>query len=109
MGCSDNAYLALGALFGCLPFVLFKSRRGLFQFLVNFSGLIYVVIALWLIYITIMIFDKKNQKAADETGAVPVRMWSGLLAACGFKNRPAFIISINKIILILHYQKSSCI
>ena len=116
MGCSDNAYLALGALFGCLPFVLFKSRRGikryllmlatfgtviqcidfmnqafaeivigldsLFRLLVNFSGLMYVVVALWLIYAAIMIFDKKNQKAADETGAMPVRMWSGFLVAC---------------------------
>ena len=33
MGCSDNAYLALRALFGCLPFVLFKSRRGMKRYL----------------------------------------------------------------------------
>jgi len=116
MGCSDNAYLALGVLFGFLPFVLFKSRMGmkryllmlatfgtviqcidfmnqayaevvigldsLFQFMVNFSGLMYVVVALWLVYITIMIVDNKNQKPADETGAVPVWTWSGLLVVC---------------------------
>lgn len=115
MGCSDNAYLALGALFGFLPFVLFKSRTGtkryllmlatfgtviqcidfinqayaevvigldsLFQILVNFRGLMYVVIALWLIYIAIVVIDKKNPKADDETGAVLIRMWRGLLAA----------------------------
>lgn len=33
MGCSDNAYLALGALFGFLPLVLFKSRRGIRRYL----------------------------------------------------------------------------
>lgn len=33
MGCSDNAYLALGALFGFLPFFLFKSRTGIKRYL----------------------------------------------------------------------------
>lgn len=116
MGCSDNAYLALGALFGCLPFVLFKSRTGtkryllmlatfgtvikcidfinqsfsevvigldsLFRLLVDFRGLMYVVVVLWLVYIAVMIFDKKNQKEDDETGDVLVWLWSGLLVAC---------------------------
>ena len=27
MGCSDNAYLSMGALFGLLPFVVFKNRE----------------------------------------------------------------------------------
>lgn len=116
MGCSDNAYLAIGALFGCLPFMLFKSRMGmrryllilvtfstviqcidfinqeyaevvigldsLFQLLVNFNGLIYAVVALWLLYFGILIYDKKNQKASDEIGAIPVRLWSGFLLVC---------------------------
>lgn len=116
MGCSDNAYLALGALFGFLPFMLFKSRTGfkryllmlatfgtviqcidfinqvyaemvigldsLFQLLVNFSGLIYVVAALWVFYIAIMIFDKKQQAVTDEIGLGFVLGWSGLLAIC---------------------------
>ena len=116
MGCSDNAYLALGALFGFLPFVLFKSRAGirryllmlatfgtviqcidfinqayekvvigldsLFQFLVNFSGLMYVVIVLWLIYIAIAILDRKKPKGSDDAGAVPLRLWSGFLVIC---------------------------
>lgn len=33
MGCSDNAYLALGVLFGFLPLLLFKSRRGIRRYL----------------------------------------------------------------------------
>lgn len=33
MGCSDNAYLALGALFGFLPFMLFRSRTGTKRYL----------------------------------------------------------------------------
>ncbi|MGL6216556.1 MAG: O-antigen ligase family protein [Lacrimispora sphenoides] len=33
MGCSDNAYLALAALFGFLPLVLFKSKTGIKRYL----------------------------------------------------------------------------
>lgn len=81
MGCSDNAYLAIGAMFAFLPFILFRNKRGvvrylamvatfatviqcidyinqayadmvigldsLFQILVNFRGLMVVVVALW--------------------------------------------------------------
>lgn len=113
MGCSDNAYLALGALFSFLPLALFRSRMGikryllmlatfstviqcidfinqaysevvigldsLFLILVNFSGLMYVVVALWLIYIAVVIFDRNNREAAEEMGSVPVCIWSGLL------------------------------
>lgn len=113
MGCSDNAYLALGALFAFLPLALFRSRMGikryllvlatfssviqcidiinqvysevvigldsLFKILVNFSGLMYVVVALWLVYIAVVIFDRNNREAAEEMGSIPVRVWSGLL------------------------------
>jgi hypothetical protein len=44
MGLSDNAYLALGALFGFLPLYLFKSRLGVRRYvliLTSFSGVIY--------------------------------------------------------------------
>lgn len=33
-GCSDNAYLALGALFAFLPFILFRSWKGIFRYAV---------------------------------------------------------------------------
>ena len=32
MGCSDNAYLALGAMFAFLPLILFRSRRGVVRY-----------------------------------------------------------------------------
>lgn len=34
MGCSDNAYLALGALFAFLPFILFQTWRGILRYLI---------------------------------------------------------------------------
>ncbi len=34
MGVSDNAYLSLGALFGFLPLILFRSKRGIFRYFV---------------------------------------------------------------------------
>ncbi|MCD8225044.1 MAG: O-antigen ligase family protein [Clostridiales bacterium] len=83
MGCSDNAYLALMAMFGLLPFVMFRTWKGtrryllmlagfftvvqcidwinicyedmvigldsLFGVITGFGGLLYIVIALWLI------------------------------------------------------------
>ena len=33
-GCSDNAYLALGALFAFLPFILFKTWGGILRYLI---------------------------------------------------------------------------
>ncbi len=37
MGCSENAYLALGALFAFLPFWLFRTRRGVLRYLIILS------------------------------------------------------------------------
>lgn len=34
MGCSDNAYLSIGALFGLLPFVLFRNKEGVKRYLI---------------------------------------------------------------------------
>ena len=85
-------YLLMLATFGtviqCIDFInqayaeVVIGLDSLFQLLVNFSGLMYVVVALWLIYIAVIIFDKNNQAATDETGTVLVRAWSGLLVAC---------------------------
>lgn len=43
MGCSDNAYLAIGALFAFLPFLLFKSRKGIFRYLVILASFVTVI------------------------------------------------------------------
>lgn len=43
MGCSENAYLAIGALFAFLPFVVLKSRRGILRYLVMLSTFVTVI------------------------------------------------------------------
>ena len=46
MGCSDNAYLAMGALFALLPLLLFRSRKGVVRYLVviaTFATVIQVI------------------------------------------------------------------
>lgn len=43
MGCSDNAYLALGAMFAFLPFVLFQTRTGIMRYLVMVATFFTVV------------------------------------------------------------------
>ena len=43
MGCSDNAYLALGILFAGLPFCLFRTKQGVFRYLVIASSLVTVI------------------------------------------------------------------
>lgn len=55
MGCSDNAYLALGALFICLPFVLFRSWTGLRRYLVIVASF----------FTVIQCIDVINQKYAE--------------------------------------------
>lgn len=56
MGQSDNAYLALGALFIFLPFVLFRSRRGVMQYIILLASFID----------TIRIIADINIKMADK-------------------------------------------
>lgn len=55
MGCSDNAYLALGALFGFLPFVLFRSRVGVRRYLMMIATF----------FTVIQCIDFINQQFAD--------------------------------------------
>lgn len=114
MGCSDNAYLALGALFGFLPFALFRSRTGirrylvmvasfftvvqcidfinqryadivigldsLFRVLVNFGGLLIVVVILWGAVAGLSYYDHKNQEKNDQMGSLPIRVWAVVVA-----------------------------
>lgn len=56
MGQSDNAYLALGALFIFLPFVLFRSRRGVMQYIILLASFMS----------TIRIIADINIKMADK-------------------------------------------
>ncbi len=109
MGCSDNAYLALGALFGVLPLVVFKTRKGikrylvmlatffsvvqiidwinqsfsatvigldsLFQVIVTFGGLLYVVATLWLIVAGFYYYDKKHKSHNAKANPLFIKFW----------------------------------
>ena len=43
MGCSDNAYLALGILFAGLPFYLFRTKQGVFRYLIMGTSFVTVI------------------------------------------------------------------
>lgn len=109
MGCSDNAYLALGALFALLPLILFGQRRGmrrylimvatfftviqaidwinqkygetvigldsLFQVIVTFSGLLYIVIILWIAVAVLCYYDWKNGAETEIKSLYYVKAW----------------------------------
>ena len=114
MGCSDNAYLAIGALFVFLPFILFKSKDGvvrylmilatfatviqcidyinqafaemvigldsLFKVLVNFGGLVFVVIVLWSLVVLAWFALKAIKGGSNELGNFLVHIWLGIIA-----------------------------
>ena len=46
MGCSDNAYLALAALFGFLPLLAFGSGRGIYRYFVMIATFFTVVLCI---------------------------------------------------------------
>lgn len=43
MGCSDNAYLAIGAMFALLPLLLFGKRTGIWRYLVMLASFFTVI------------------------------------------------------------------
>lgn len=43
MGCSDNAYLALGGMFAFLPFMLFRSKQGTLRYLITIAAFATVI------------------------------------------------------------------
>lgn len=43
MGCSDNAYLALGALFAFLPLLIFRNRNGILRYLLILASFATVI------------------------------------------------------------------
>lgn len=56
MGQSDNAYLAVGALFALLPFFLFASRKGFLQYSILITSFISVI----------KVIDEINKKMGDK-------------------------------------------
>ncbi|MDD3252726.1 MAG: O-antigen ligase family protein [Lachnospiraceae bacterium] len=113
MGCSDNAYLAIGALFAFLPFMLFRNRQGvlryliilatfmtviqcidwinqkfanvvigldsLFNLMVNFGGLMIIVIGLWILAAAFYFFVCKGKNDNPELGRRLVYCWTALM------------------------------
>lgn len=55
LGCSDNAYLALGALFAFLPLLVFRTKKGVFRYTVMMATFITVI----------QCIDLINQKYTD--------------------------------------------
>lgn len=114
-GQSDNAYLAIIALFSILPFYMFKSwtglRRyivilasffsvvqlidvinqimpdqvleiqGIFSVLVNFSGLAYIVIALWMAVGVLYAQKYIRKKQEQDLGKWPRKVWGIIFIA----------------------------
>lgn len=78
MGCSENAYLALGGMFAVLPFVLLRSRRGTVRYL--------TVVATFATVIQCV--DWLNQAFADMV--IGLDSVFGMLA--GFSMLPAVVI-----------------
>lgn len=79
MGCSDNAYLALGIMFLFLPFIMFRTARGILKYVVilaTFFTVILCIAALNQRYADIVIgLDSLFGILADRKGL--------RLAACG--------------------------
>lgn len=112
-GQSDNAYLALLALFGLLPLYMFRSWsgikryavilasffsviqiidwisqamagrvlkiEGIFSVLVRFSGLAYIVIALWVLVGVLYLSSYVLKKKEITVGVWPRRAWAILV------------------------------
>lgn len=95
MGCSDNAYLALGALFGGLPLVLFKNRTGMkryFLILATFGTVIQCIHFINKTYADVVI-------GLDSMFQILVN-WSGLKYAVA----ALWLISIA---MLIFYKKDS--
>lgn len=108
-GQSDNAYLALLALFASLPFYMFRSWggikryliilasffsvvqvvdiinqtmsdqvleiQGIFNFIVNFQGLAYIVIGLWIAVAAFYARKYIIKRQETPVGKMPCRIW----------------------------------
>lgn len=78
MGCSENAYLALGGMFAVLPFVLLRSRRGTVRYLAVLATFATVI----------QCVDWLNQAFADMV--IGLDSVFGMLA--GFSMLPAVVL-----------------
>lgn len=89
MGCSENAYLALGGMFMVLPFVLFGSRRGTVRYLTVLATFATVI----------QCVDVLNQAFAERV--IGLDSLFGLLA--GFSLLPAAVLFLWLVTAALAY------
>ena len=82
MGCSDNAYLALGGMFAFLPFVLFRDKNGTVRYVVilaTFATVIQCIDVINRVFAgTVIGLDSLFQYLADFKGLplVVVALWA---------------------------------
>lgn len=85
MGCSDNAYLALGAMFMFLPFVLFQSRRGVVRYIIilaTFASVIQCIDWINQVYVDVVIgLDSLFGVLANFDGLLYVTIGAWCIAA----------------------------
>ena len=80
MGCSDNAYLALGAMFAFLPFIMFSTKKGILRY-----GIMAATFAT-----VIQCIDWMNQAFADMV--IGLDSLFGILA--GFSGLPVAVCGL---------------
>lgn len=80
MGCSDNAYLALGAMFAFLPFVMFSTKKGILRYGIMAATFVTVI----------QCIDWMNQAFADMV--IGLDSLFGILA--GFSGLPAAVCGL---------------
>lgn len=86
MGCSDNAYLALAALFGLSPFVLFKSYDGIKKYLFLLASFFSVIQCIvWI-----------NERFADMV----IGLDSLFLVATAFKGLPFIVVCLWVMVIV---------
>lgn len=85
-GCSDNAYLALGAMFAFLPFVMFSTKRGVLRYGVMTATFMTVILCIdWInrIFEDMVIGLDSLFGVMVEFSALPVLvvlLWASVLA-----------------------------
>lgn len=92
MGCSDNAYLALGVLFAFLPFVLFRTWSGVLRYLVMAASFFTVTQCIDFInqvYADVVIGLVSLFRVIVGFGGLPIVVWLlwGMAAAVYFIGR----------------------
>lgn len=94
MGCSDNAYLAIIALFGLIPFLVFRDRMCVKRYLIMLASFFTVIFCI----------DKINQ--AYE--GIVIGLDSLFSVITGLKILPYFVIMLWMLVLVFCWYDKKC-